>query len=81
MRFELLKEDAHIGQQIGEAFGRWGLHTVELGQSERGTPWGLAPTTVYEIALPKDKPPSPQSHYGELADPAEKARRRRLGIR
>ena len=41
-----------------------------------------APTTFYEIDLPPSKEPEgTQTHFGELADPAVKARKKRLGIR
>lgn len=41
-----------------------------------------AASMIYEIALPQTKAPvATQTHSGELADAADKARRRKLGIR
>lgn len=52
-----------------------------IGKGERVIADGVMPSEVFEAVLPKDTPTPPQSHYGELADAAEKARRKRLGIR
>jgi len=65
----------------------WGWRPFPLGETTRVLPEGNSAlpqqVMVYELMLPKDKPPPParQSIFGELADPAEKARKKRLGIR
>jgi hypothetical protein len=65
----------------------WGWRPFPLGETTRILPEGNAAlpqqVMVYELMLPRDKPPPParQSVFGELADPAEKARKKRLGIR
>ena len=65
----------------------WGWRPFPLGETTRVLPSGNGAlpqqVMVYELMLPKDKPPPParQSIFGELADPAEKARKKRLGIR
>jgi len=62
-----------------------GWRPFPLGETTRVLPSGNAAlpqqVCVYELMLPKDKPPPParQGIFGELADPAEMARKRRHG--
>lgn len=79
VRFETLYPD--VGEQLAAGFRRCGLEVYAIGKGERVIADGVMPSEVFEAVLPKDTPTPPQSHYGELADAAEKARRKRLGIR
>ncbi len=65
VRFETLTAD--VGEQLATGFRACGMQVYSAGRGERGTPWGLMPTEIFEVRLPPDPKPDPQSHWGQLA--------------